>query len=83
MTEEEPVESGPTTVRLRRTELGCLIDLYYRGRTDHELLKTCARAVEVGEDRKAPGSVALSLSISQRNTLLAAAHGRRAPGLGI
>jgi len=64
-------------VRLRRTELKCLIDLYYSGRTDHELLKICARALEVGKDRKAPGSVEIRLSGSQRDTLLTATKGRR------
>ena len=77
------MESGSMTiVRLRRTEVGCLIDLYYRGRTDHELLKACASALEAGENRAAPGSVALSISSSQRETLLAASRGQRTPGLG-
>ena len=75
-------EAAMCVVRLRRTELKCLIDLYYRGRTDNELLKTCARALQVGQDRKAPGSVAFKLSSAQRDTLLAATYGRRAPGLG-
>ncbi len=84
VTEEVAVESEAAmcVVRLRRTELKCLIDLYYRGRTDNELLKTCARALQVGQDRKAPGSVAFKLSSAQRDTLLAATYGRRAPGLG-
>ena len=70
VTEEVAVESEAAmcVVRLRRTELKCLIDLYYRGRTDNELLKTCARALQVGQDRKAPGSVAFKLSSAQRDT---------------
>jgi dCTP diphosphatase len=73
---------GAYAVRLRRTELRSLIDLYYRGQANQNVLKRCAAALNSGGNRTVADSVVVSLSVSQRDILLEATTGRRVPGLG-
>jgi hypothetical protein len=75
-------ETAMSIVRLRRSELEALMDLYYRGSASKSVLTRCAVALRAGEDRPSDHTVTFSLSAGQRETLLEATTGRRVPGLG-